>query len=133
MARIRAIKPDFFISLTNSRLTLEQRLTFIGLWTHCDDAGRCVDDARLVRGAIWALPIPKAYGGTEYDRTTRDVEADLAVLDKEDKIIRYRHDDMPLIQVTNWRRHQVINRPSTSRLAAPEGYDARGNRIEPPH
>jgi hypothetical protein len=51
------------------------------------------------------------------------------VLAKEDKIIRYRHDDTPYLQVTNWQVHQRINRPSPSRIPPPDGYDVSGNRI----
>lgn len=40
MAKIRSIKPDFFTSEDVSALPLRARLTWIGLWTHCDDHGR---------------------------------------------------------------------------------------------
>ena len=128
MARIRSVKPDFFTSLTNCRLTLEQRTTFIGLWTHCDDGGRCIDDARLIRSAIWPLPVPTKYGLPGRERPARAVEADLEILEKEDKIIRYRDGDMPLIQVTNWKPHQVINHPKRSKYPPPEGYTWEGSR-----
>lgn len=130
MARIRTIKPSFFTSLSNSRLTLAQRLTYIALLTHCDDAGRCIDSAHVIRGAIWSLPVPETYGEEGRERIVAEVEDDLAVLAKEDKIIRYQRGDHPLLQVTNWRDHQVISRPSKSKYQPPDGYDDRGNRIE---
>jgi len=110
MARIRTIKPEFFTSLTVADLTPEQRLTFIGLWTHCDDEGRAVDDARLIKAAVWPLD----------DRTAADVEGDLAALTESSLITRYTLNRKPYMQVNGWREHQRINRPTPSKLPAPE-------------
>ncbi|WP_371796008.1 hypothetical protein [Streptomyces sp. NBC_01718] len=110
MARIRTIKPEFFTSLTIADLTPEQRLTFIGLWTHCDDEGRAVDDARLIKAAVWPLD----------DRTAADVEGDLAALTESSLITRYVLNRKPFLAVNGWREHQRINRPTPSRHPAPE-------------
>ncbi|MFF5790222.1 hypothetical protein ACFY8P_35280 [Streptomyces sp. NPDC012693] len=110
MARIRTIKPDFFVSLTIADLTVEQRLTFIGLWTHCDDQGRAVDDARLIKAALWPLD----------DRTAADIETDLAALSESSLITRYTVNRKAYLAVSGWREHQRINRPSPSRIPAPE-------------
>lgn len=109
MARIRSIKPEFFTSLSNSDLSIPARLTFIGLWTHCDDEGRCINDARLIKAAIWPL-----------ERTVKAVEGDLNELEKGGKITRYEADGHPLLAITKWRSHQVINRPKASRFPAPD-------------
>jgi hypothetical protein len=110
MARIRTIKPEFFTSLTVADLTPEQRLTFIGLWTHADDEGRCVDDARLIKAAVWPLD----------DRTAADVEADLRALTESSLITRYTLTRKSYIAVSGWREHQRINRPTKSKYPAPE-------------
>jgi hypothetical protein len=110
MARIRTIKPEFFTSLTIADLTPEQRLTFVGLWTHVDDEGRCVDDPRLIKAAVWPLD----------DRTAADVEVDLKALSESSLITRYTLNRKRYIAVTNWREHQRINRPTKSKLPAPE-------------
>lgn len=110
MARIRTIKPDFFTSLTIADLTPEQRLTFIGLWTHVDDAGRAVDDSRLIKAAVWPLD----------ERTAADVEQDLAALTESSLITRYVVEGRPYMAVRGWREHQKINRPTPSRYPAPE-------------
>ncbi|GGW68166.1 hypothetical protein [Streptomyces griseoloalbus] len=114
MARIRTIKPEFFTSLTIADLTPEQRLTFIGLWTHCDDEGRCVDDARLIKAAVWPLD----------DRTAADVEADLRALTESSLITRYTLNRKPYMTVNGWREHQRINRPTPSKLPAPDQADS---------
>lgn len=109
MARIRTIKPDFFTSLTVADLSVPARLTFIGLWTHVDDEGRCLDNAALIKAAVWPL-----------ERTAKHVEADLVEMEKADHIVRYRAAEASLIQVTNWKRHQVINRAKPSRYPGPD-------------
>lgn len=109
MARIRTIKPSFFTSETISRLTLEQRLTFIGLWTHVDDDGRCVDNARLIKAAIWPLD----------DRTGADVESDLGALTEHSLITRYIVGERSYICVNGFSEHQVINRRTKSAYPPP--------------
>lgn len=109
MPRIRSIKPDFFTSLTIADLTYEQRLTFIGLWTHVDDEGRCVDDARLIKAALWPLD----------DRTAADVEKDLGALSESSLILRYTLNQKRYLSVRSWSEHQKINRPTPSKLPPP--------------
>lgn len=109
MARIRTIKPEFFTSLTIADLSLEARLTFAGLWTHADDEGRCVADARLIKAAIWPLD----------DRTSADVERDLKELTESSLITHYVVNGRSYFAVTNWREHQRINRPTASKFPTP--------------
>jgi len=110
VARIRTIKPEFFTSLTIADLTPEQRLTFIGLWTNVDDEGRCVDDPRLIKAAIWPLD----------DRTAADIEDDLRALTESSLITRYVFKQKRYMVVNGWQEHQKINRPTASKLPGPE-------------
>lgn len=110
MARIRTIKPSFFTSLTVAGLSPEQRLTFIGLWTHVDDEGRCVDDARLIKAALWPLD----------DRTASEVDNDLWALTESSLILRYSLSERSYLAVRNWAEHQRINRSTGSSLPEPE-------------
>ncbi|GAA2566161.1 hypothetical protein GCM10010435_44160 [Winogradskya consettensis] len=109
MARIRSIKPEFFTSLTIASLPLHAQMTFIGLWTHVDDEGRCVDDARLIKAAIWPLA----------ERLASDVEEDLKALTESSLITRYKVGERSFLAVTNWHEHQRINRPTASKVPAP--------------
>jgi len=113
MGRIRTIKPDFFTSLTIADLSVEQRLTFIGLWTHVDDAGRCVDDPRLIKAALWPLD----------DRSSEDIESDLRALTEASLIARYTVTGRRFIVVQTWSEHQRINRPTASKLPGPNDGD----------
>ncbi|GAA4221448.1 hypothetical protein FHR32_005091 [Streptosporangium album] len=114
MARIRSIKPEFFTSLSIASLDLPTRLTFIGLWTHCDDEGRCVDEARLIKAALWPLD----------DRTAADIEKDLGALSESSLIARYEVGGRRYLAVCGWDEHQRINRPTKSKLPAPEEADS---------
>lgn len=113
MARIRTIKPEFFTSLTIADLPLEARLTFIGLWTHVDDEGRCVNDARLIKAAVWPLD----------DRTSGDVAKDLQLLSESSLITQYKVGDRSYLLVNSWREHQKINRPTASKFPGLEMAD----------
>lgn len=110
MARIRSIKPGFFTSDDVARLPFRARLTWIGLWTHCDDAGRCKDHVTLIKSAIWPLDNGVSLG---------DIEEDLACLASEGRIVRYEAGGQRYLAIVNWGAHQSINRPTQSRIPAP--------------
>lgn len=109
MARIRTIKPDFFTSDTVSALPIRARLTWIGLWTHCDDHGRCRDNVKLIKAAVWPLD----------DVSLRDIDSDLTALESAAVIYRYSVLGKSYIQVTGWTEHQKVDRPSRSPIPAP--------------
>jgi hypothetical protein len=119
VARIRTIKPEFFTSLSIADLSPLTRLTFIGLWTHVDDAGRCIDDARLIKAAVSPL-----------ERTVAAIETDLVALADQGRVIRYQSDGKRLIQVANWTEHQYINRPRPSKFPDLEGVNVHGGITE---
>lgn len=118
MARIRTIKPAFFSSLSNADLPISTRMTWIGLWTYVDDKGRGVDDARLVKAAVW--PLDDAY-------TTKKVESDLARLEKSGKIGRYIVDGQRYLAVVKWRSHQRIDKPQASTIPPAPWEEDAGN------
>lgn len=109
MARIRSIKPGFFRSEDVSALPLRARLTWIGLWTHCDDQGRAKDNAKLIKGDIWPLD----------SVSLRDIEEDLETLADHGRIVRYDVDGKRYLEIVNWHAHQAISKPTPSRIPAP--------------
>lgn len=109
MARIRTIKPSFFNSEDVSELPLRARLTWIGLWTHCDDQGRTKDNVKLIKAAVWPLD----------NVSLRDVEEDLATLADHGRIVRYQVGGRRYLAVVNWHEHQKINKPTPSRIPPP--------------
>lgn len=109
MSRIRTIKPSFFKSDDVSALPLRARLTWIGLWTQCDDQGRTKDHVKLIKADVWPLD----------QVSLSDIEDDLRVLAEQGRIVRYRVGGERYLAVTNWGRHQRINRPSASSIPPP--------------
>jgi hypothetical protein len=96
MARIRNIKPEFFTSESVSELPIRARLTWIGLWVHCDNHGRTRDNVKLIKGAVWPLdPVSLA-----------EIEEDLVTLADQGRIVRYEVDGKRYLVVTNWGEHQ---------------------------
>ncbi|MCA1572725.1 MAG: hypothetical protein LC798_21005 [Chloroflexi bacterium] len=93
-------------------------MTWIGLWTYVDDKGRGVDDARLVKAAVWPL---------DDDYTTKKVEADLVMLEKAGKIGRYLHEGQRYFAIVKWREHQRIDKPQKSTLPAAPWEEDSGN------
>lgn len=109
MARIRTIKPEFFTSETVADLPVRARLTWIGLWTYCDDYGRCRDNVKLVKAAVWALD----------DVSLVSIERDLGDLHGAGLILRYVVEGRGYIQVTNWDEHQKVSHPTKSKFPDP--------------
>jgi hypothetical protein len=104
--RIRTIKPSFFRSEDVAALPLRARLTWIGLWTHCDDQGRTKDNARLIKGDIWPLD----------DVSLADIEEDLETLAAHERIVRYTVGGRRYLEVVNWHDHQSIQKPTPSKI-----------------
>lgn len=111
MARIRTYKPSFFRSEDVASLTFRARLTWLGLWPHCDDEGRMKDNAKLIKGDVWPLD----------DVSLEDVEQDLADLAAGGRIVRYEVDGRRYLAVTNWLEHQRIQKPTPSKIPPPPG------------
>jgi hypothetical protein len=109
MPRIRSIKPGFFKSEDVSALPFRARLTWVGLWTQCDDHGRYKDSVRLIKGDIWPLD----------DVSLRDIEEDLSILEEQRRLVRYEVDEKRYLAVVNWHAHQAINRPGKPKYPAP--------------
>lgn len=93
MARARNIKPGFFMNDQLAEIDPLGRLLFAGLWTIADREGRLEDRPRKIKAEL--LP---------YDDC--DCDALLDALNKCVFIIRYEHEGMRYIQITNFGRHQ---------------------------
>lgn len=95
MARIRSIKPDFFVHDGLAELSLAHRMLFIGLWTQADREGRLEDRPARIKVAV--LP---------YD----DLDVDALLWDlaehRERFVVRYEVDGVRYLQVTGFKAHQ---------------------------
>jgi hypothetical protein len=93
MARLRIIKPGFFLDDELASCTPFARLLFAGLWTIADREGRLEDRPQRIRAQI--LP---------YDEV--DVPGLLAELAEAGFIVRYEAEGRRLITIPSWSRHQ---------------------------
>lgn len=110
MGRIRQIKPEFWTSLSIAALSLEARLLFIGLWNHADDEGRCVDDPRLIKAAVFPL---------DDSVSPHEVSVRLHELSDAGRIRRYEVAGKGYVEVVNWAEHQYVQRARPSRIPPP--------------
>jgi hypothetical protein len=108
MSRIRTIKPEFPQSETIGKLSREARLLFILLWTIADDAGRARAASRMLASLLYPYD----------DDAPNLIEGWLSDLERADCIRRYDVDGARYLEITNWLKHQKIDRPSKSRLPA---------------
>lgn len=103
MARIRAIKHDYFTNDDLAQVSFPARLLGIGLTTIADREGRLLD--RPLRIAAQILP---------YDSV--DCDTLLGELESAQYIQRYSIDTVKYIQIINFRKHQMPHpneKPST--------------------
>lgn len=94
--RARIVKPEFFASRSLSRVSIPAAITFQGLWSDADSAGRGVADTRLLKGHIWPL---------RDEITPAIVSAHLDELSRE-HITLYEVDGETYYEVRNWEKHQ---------------------------
>ena len=96
MARIRTIKPEFFLDEKIADLSYRDRLAFIGLWLLADSEGRLKDEIKKVK--IQILP---------YDQ--EDFDEILNNLAQKKLITRYEVEGKKYLKINNFSLHQKIH------------------------
>jgi hypothetical protein len=107
MARIRSIKPDIRKSRTVCSWPYVVRWTFAGLPGYLDDAGRGLDDVRLIKAELYPL---------DDDMTARKLEQHLLTIATNGPLCRYEVDGHAYLHIVSWEEHQRVNRPTPSRI-----------------
>ena len=108
MARIRTIKPEFFLNEQVASLPFEWRLLFVGLWTQADREGRLEDRPQRLKASLFP-----------YDDLS--IDHGLGCLVNAGLIIRYEGNGQKLIMLPTWAKHQQPHiRESVSKLPAPD-------------
>lgn len=114
MARIRTIKPEFWSDEKLSSCDAITRLVFLGLIGMSDDAGRLLDNVKVIDAFIFPST----------SDTCRDA---LATLSRMCRIRRGTTvSGQSVIQICNWHRHQKVDKPNLS-ACFPEIYSANGD------
>ncbi len=108
MARIRTIKPEFWTSEQVIELSRDARLLFVGMWNFCDDAG--------VHPAAYKTLKAEVFPGD--DITGDEVKKMVREIIAQGLLGEFEHEGRRWWFVTGWK-HQLINRPSTSRYPSP--------------
>lgn len=108
MARKRMIDPGIWTNVQVARLTVLQRLLYVGLISNADDEGRLNGDPTYIKGIIFP-----------HDNITIQAITDaLKRIAKESLIVRYRVKGSWYVQHPNWKLFQYIQKPIKSRLPA---------------
>ena len=109
MARIRSIKPEFWVSEQIAECSTNARLTFIGLWNFCDDNGVHPAKPKTLKAEIYPMD----------DFSAGDVAGWIAELVSADLLAEFQSGGNAYWHVTGWSKHQKIDRPSYKHPAPP--------------
>ena len=99
MARIRTMKPEFWQDEKLAPLAPIHRLVFLGLISHADDAGRLVDNIKLLDGLLFPETEDTA-------RESLEILCGIGCIDRG-----YAESGQGVIQIVNWK-HQKIDKPN---------------------
>lgn len=108
--RIRSIKPEFWRSEDIASLDVEDRLLFIGLWSYVDDNGVGIDRLADVCADLFALDLER-----DPPETFARVSRGLQNLSEAGRIARYTVEGKSYLQISNWSKHQRIDKPNKAR------------------
>jgi hypothetical protein len=118
VARIRTVKPSFFSSYSMSKVPVEARYLFAGLFTEADDEGRMIDSAKKIAGAIF--PHDDKVTVAKVDAWLTKL-AEVKGEDGTPCIVRYETEGGRYIAIVKWSNHQRISNPTPSTLPNPNG------------
>ena len=102
-----------------SRLDIETRLMFIGLWSYVDDNGVGVDRDAIIAADLFADDMAR-----DPRETLARIQRGLATLSEAGMITRYTVENRDYLHVSNWEKHQRIDRPNKPRLPLPTSENA---------
>lgn len=114
LARIRTIKPEFWVDDVMVELPYETRLLFIGLWNFVDDEGYIEDKPKRIKMQIF--PADDVL-----------IEDSLNDLVRSGRLHAFDSEQGPILQIANWGRHQKINRPTPTRFSGITPKNGRGS------
>lgn len=104
MARIRTIKPEFWVDDQIVELDFVTRLLFIGLWNFVDDEGYIEYKPKRIKMQV-------------FPADEIDVSGNLRSLLESSRIEEYDSDQGHLLKVTNWERHQKVSHAAPTRFS----------------
>ncbi|GAB5444940.1 MAG: hypothetical protein Fues2KO_52890 [Fuerstiella sp.] len=111
MARIRTVKPEFWVSEQVVECSITARLLFVGMLNFADDNGVHSASAKRLKMSI--------FPGDAF--TTEQVEEWICELETNELVKRFEADGRSWLWITGFSRHQRIDRPSKSQNPLPPG------------
>lgn len=119
MSRIRSIKPEFWRDQDLSSVSAEAALLAIGLLNHADDEGYFNANPRLIQADVFPL--------RELSRSPTELLQELSEIGY--LRIFLGSDGRSYGAITNFSKHQVINKPTASKIkeleTLPESYGSK--------
>jgi len=120
MPRIRTIKPEFWSDAVIVELSMPARLFFIGTWNFADDSGNVEYSVKQLKMRI-------------FPADAIEVQPLIDELTTTGVLVEYEVDGKKYLNIKNFKEHQVINKPSKTRLpemnttvALPYGREGKG-------
>lgn len=111
MARIRSIKPEFWLDRKLARkLTRDERMLYMGLWNQADEHGRALGDPVVVKGQVFPY---------DDDLSVEVIGRMLGRLDESGVVQGYEVDGDPYLFLPKLAVHQRLE-PHKSRSKHPE-------------
>src|SRR6185312_14868144 len=118
MARIRSIKPEFWVSEQIAECSPSARLTFVGLWNFSDDKGVHPAKPKTLKAELYPMD----------DFSAVDVADWIAELIGAGLVATFESGGEKYWHVTGWEKHQKIDRPSFKHPAPPASNSASTRR-----
>lgn len=111
----RMIEPAIWQSESIGRLTIRQRLMFIGMFSNADDQGRLRASAPVIRSMIFPFD----------DISIEDIETDILKIASENCIMLYGSNGSRFAQVINWWVYQTPQWAYPSKIPKADGWSDR--------
>jgi len=108
MARIRSIKPQFWLDENLATISRDARLLYIGLWNLADDYG--VFEWRPARIKVQLFP-------WDIDVTGKKVEEWMKALESTGDITKFKSEGKLYGYIPTFLKHQIVRKPSQWRFA----------------
>jgi hypothetical protein len=109
--RIRSIKPEFWRSDDITTLSWDERLLFVGMWSYVDDNGVGLDKLSAIVADLFAGDLERNAPET-FARVSRGLDQ----LSEAGRIVRYTIDGRAYVEISNWDKHQRIDKPNKPRF-----------------
>lgn len=109
MARIRSIKPEFWVSEQLAECSHSARLAFIGMLTFSDDRGVHPAKAKKLKAEVFPMDVC----------SSEEVGSWVDQLISVGLVAEFEHQGDRYWHVTGWAKHQRIDRPSFKYPAPP--------------